>query len=126
VRVYGAEGVGGAEGIVQLLGEDHLPHTPQGEEITLTLGEAFDVTAKRTQLRQENLAQDHYRATWQLRLRNAKKQDAVVRVTEPMPGDWKIEKASHEHKRLDANRAEWTITVPAGGETTLEYSVSWR
>ena len=126
VRVYGEEGGAAGEGIVQLLGEDQLPHTPQNEEVTLNLGQAFDVTAKRTQLRQQNLAENRYQATWQLRVRNAKKRDAAVRVIEPMPGEWKIEKASHEHKRLDANRAEWTLNVPAGGETVLEYTVAWR
>jgi hypothetical protein len=121
VRIYGT-----GDEALQLLGEDTLPHVPAGEKIGLLAGQAFDITAKRVQLRQDQLARDQYAATWQVSVRNAKSGAVEVRVIEPMPGDWKIEKASHEHERLDANRAAWTLKVPANGETKLEYRVSWR
>jgi hypothetical protein len=122
VRVYAAD----KDARVPLLGEDSIRHTPLNEEIELTLGQAFDVTARRVQLKQEQLANNRFEATWQVKVKNAKKRDVEVKVIEPMPGDWTLAKASHEHRRLDANRVEWTLKVPAGGETTLEYRVSWK
>ena len=45
VRVYQPD----SEGQLQLLGEDQIDHTPKGEKIEVTVGNAFDITGKRTQ-----------------------------------------------------------------------------
>jgi hypothetical protein len=121
VRIYGA-----GDEALQLLGEDMLPHLPAGEKIELLAGQAFDLTARRVQLKHDQLGRDQFAARWQVVVKNAKGRAVEVRVIEPMPGDWKIEDASHPHERLDANRAAWTLKVPANGETKLEYRVSWR
>ena len=123
VRIYSDDGVAGTR---QLLGEDTLKHTAKGQDIELNVGQAFDVSAKRTQTEQQHKSADRYVATWRVEVTNAKSRDVEVRVIEPMPGDWKIEKSSHPHVKLDANRAAWTLKVPAGGKTTLEYRVSWK
>lgn len=123
VRIYSDDG---HAGMSQLLGEDSLRHTAKGEDIELNVGQAFDVSAKRTQTEQQTKSADRYVATWKVEVSNAKARDVEVRVIEPMPGDWKIEKSSHTHEKLDANRAAWTLKVPAGGKTTLEYRVSWK
>ncbi len=121
VRIYGT-----GDEALQLLGEDSLTHVPVGEKIELLAGQAFDVTAKRVQLKQDQVTQNQYAATWEVTVRNAKSKAVDVRVIEPMPGDWKMDKSSHPHERLDANRAAWTLKVPANGETKLEYRVSWK
>ncbi|HXG27760.1 MAG TPA: DUF4139 domain-containing protein [Nevskiales bacterium] len=121
VRIYGT-----GDEALQLLGEDTLPHLPAGEKIELLAGQAFDLTARRVQLKHDQLGRDQFAARWQVLVKNAKGRTVEVRVIEPMPGDWKIEDASHPHERLDANRAAWTLKVPANGETKLEYRVSWR
>jgi hypothetical protein len=121
VRIYGT-----GDEALQLLGEDTLPHLPAGEKIELLAGQAFDLTARRVQLKHDQLGRDQFAARWQVVVKNAKGRAAEVRVIEPMPGDWKIEDASHPHERLDANRAAWTLKVPANSETKLEYRVSWK
>lgn len=121
VRIYGT-----GEGSLQLLGEDSLRHVPVGEPIELLAGHAFDVTAKRVQLKQEQAGRQQHAANWRVSVRNAKPQAVEVRVIEPMPGDWTMESSSHSHERLDAHRAVWTLKVPANSETKLEYRVSWR
>lgn len=121
VRIYGS-----GDEALQLLGEDSLSHVPVGEKIELLAGQAFDVTARRVQMRQDQLGRDQYAASWAVTVKNAKGRAVDVRVIEPMPGDWKIESASQAHERVDANRAAWTLRVPANGETKLEYRVSWR
>ncbi len=121
VRIYG----NGDESL-QLLGEDSLAHVPTGNKIELLAGQSFDVTAERLQLQQDQPGQNQYAANWRVTVRNAKTRAVEVRVIEPMPGAWKLENSSHPHERVDANRAAWTLKVPAKSETKLEYRVSWR
>jgi hypothetical protein len=121
VRIYGT-----GDEALQLLGEDSMAHVPAGEKIELLAGQAFDVTAKRLQLKQDQLGRDQRAASWQVSVRNGKSRAVEVRVIEPMPGDWKIEQSSHNHERIDAHRAAWTLKVPAKSEVKLEYRVSWK
>jgi hypothetical protein len=46
VRVYAKD----SKGAAQFVGEDRIEHTAKNEEVRLRLGEAFDITAERTQL----------------------------------------------------------------------------
>jgi len=59
-------------------------------------------------------------------LKNAKDEDVVVKVLEPLPGDWQIIEESHPHTKIDASRASWLVTVPSKGETELTYRVRIR
>ena len=45
VRVYQPD----SEGQLQFIGEDQIDHTPKGEKIEVTVGNAFDIIGKRTQ-----------------------------------------------------------------------------
>lgn len=121
VRIYGT-----GEESMQLLGEDSLQHIPVGAPIELLAGHAFDLTAKRMQMKQEQVGRDRHAANWQVSVRNGKSKAAEVRIIEPMPGDWTMESSSHQYERLDANRSAWTLKVPANGEVKLEYRVSWK
>ena len=44
-------------------------------------------------------------------------------VREPVPGDWRMLEQSHPHAKAAAGIAEWRVTVPAEGTTTLRYRV---
>lgn len=121
VRIYGS-----GDEALQLLGEDSIGRVPAGEKIELLAGQAFDVTARRVQQKHEQLGRDQYAASWQVSVRNGKPKAIEVRVVEPMPGAWKLEQESHPHERVDANRAAWTLKVPANSETKLDYRVSWK
>lgn len=127
VRVYKNDKSGNA----QFIGEDHVDHTPKNEEIRLKLGDAFDVTADK---KQTNFEKAHsfgkyrysYTASFQIDLKNAKNKEVEVVVREPIPGDWKMKKQSHKHKKAASGTAEWKIKVPAEGKTTLTYEVLVR
>jgi len=45
----------------------------------------------------------------------------LVRVVEPMPGDWEILSESLSHKKMSSSEAEWLVTVPAKGSAELLY-----
>jgi hypothetical protein len=118
VRVYQP---GGADGAPVFIGEDRIGHTPEGEEVRLAIARAFDVTgrAKRTAL--ERLSSKSYETAQEIVVANAKDQAVQVKLVGHMPPGWRMLEESAAHEQETANRIAWTLTVPAGGKTTLSY-----
>ncbi len=122
VRVYKKDG----EGSLQFVGEDSIDHTPKDEKVRVKLGDAFDVVGTRKQTDWKKIASDTYEASFEISLRNHKKEDVVVRVVEPIPGDWTMLSASHDYKKTEAFTAEFNIPVQKDKETRLTYRVRIR
>ena len=122
VRVYKAD----REGSLQFVGEDSIDHTPKDEKVRIKLGDAFDVVGSRKQADWKKIAYDTYEAAFEISLRNHKKEDVVVKVVEPIPGDWKMLSSSHEYSKSEAFTAEFNIPVPKDQEVKLTYRVRMR
>jgi hypothetical protein len=127
VRVYKQD----SSGAVQFVGEDRIDHTPENETVRLMLGYAFDITADRKQTDFKKLAgfgeyNYVFESSYRVELKNGKDEEALVRVVEPMPGDWQIISENHTHKKISSSEAEWHITVPAKGSAELLYRVKVR
>ncbi|HEY5802548.1 MAG TPA: DUF4139 domain-containing protein [Lysobacter sp.] len=111
------------------LGESMLPHTAAGEEIRLQVGKVFDLRAEREQTDfRLDRADRTVTETFALTLTNGRKTAATIRVIEPLPrwSDWELVTSSVPGKKKDARRVEFEVPVPAGGETTLTYTVRYR
>lgn len=127
IRVYKKDGAGNA----QFVGEDSIDHTPKNEKVRLKLGDAFDVTADKKQTdfkKLPNPAKGNalFESSYEIVLKNAKKEAVTVTVQEPIPADWKVLKESHPHDKATSNTAVWKVSVPAEGKTTLTYRVQVR
>jgi hypothetical protein len=122
VRVYMAD----KEGSLQFVGEDAIDHTPKDEKVRIKLGDAFDVVGSRKQTDWKKMAYDTYEAAFEISLRNHKKEDVVVKVIEPIPGDWTMLNSSHAYKKTEAFTAEFNISVPKDQEVKLVYRVRMR
>ncbi len=127
VRVYKNDQSGNA----QFVGEDRIDHTPKNEDVKLKLGDAFDVTAdkKQTNFKKATAIGKYnhaYTTSFEIVLKNAKDEEIEVVVREPIPGDWKMQRQSHEHEKVSSGTAEWEIKVPAEGKTKLNYEVLVR
>jgi len=122
VRVYKQD----SEGSLQFVGEDSIDHTPKDEKVRVRLGDAFDVVGSRKQTDWKKIASDTYEAAFEISLRNHKKEDVVVKVIEPIPGDWTMLGSSHEYKKAEAFTAEFNIPVPKDKESKLTYRVRMR
>ena len=51
---------------------------------------------------------------------------SLIKVQEPVPGDWKMLDSSFEHEKVDAFTVQWLIKVPAEQRVTLNYEVLIR
>jgi hypothetical protein len=122
VRVYKQD----SSGSLQFVGEDSIDHTPKDEKVRIKLGDAFDVVGTRKQTDWKKIAYDTYEAAFEISLRNHKKEDVVVKVVEPIPGDWKMLSASHEFTKSEAFTAEFQVPVKKDGETKVGYRVRMR
>ncbi len=118
-RVYGKS----ASGSRQLLGEDRIDHTPRDEEVELKVGQAFDIVAERVRRDSRRLADNLYRHTFEITLRNHKDEDVTVEVVEAVGGYWEVVAESLEHRKLNASTLAYDVPVKADGETVLTYTV---
>ncbi|MCL2790532.1 MAG: DUF4139 domain-containing protein [Desulfobulbus sp.] len=127
IRVYKKDSAGG----LQFVGEDRVDHTPENELIRLRLGNAFDITADKVQtdFKQLKGTEQHstqFESAYAIRLKNAKKEAVVVKVQEPIPGEWQILAESSPHAKESAHLAFWLVAVPPENTTTLTYRVKIR
>ncbi|NKN33260.1 DUF4139 domain-containing protein [Marichromatium bheemlicum] len=119
IRVYAQDSAGHA----QFVGEDAIDHTPTDQRITLTLGESFDVTARRRQTDLEHIGDDGtVELGFELELANAREAATTVEVRERISGDWQMLEETTQHIKAAADLAVWHLEVPAKGRITL----SWR
>jgi hypothetical protein len=118
-RVYGRS----ASGSRQLLGEDRIDHTPKKETVELTVGRAFDIVAERVRTKAEKLADNLYRTTFEITIRNHREEDVVIEVSEPVGGYWEVVEESIAHRRVSAQELAFDVPVPADGQTVLTYTV---
>jgi hypothetical protein len=123
VRAYMPDSGGGS----QLIGEDSIAHTAKGEQVSLRLGEAFDLTADRVQTDFRAVTEHSRQSSYRIELRNADSKPVVVTVREPLHGDWRIASETQEHVKESAGSVAWQVHVPADGKAVLEYTavVSW-
>lgn len=109
-----------------LLGEDHLPALPEGGEARLTLGQSFDVTARRVQTDFQKVSAEVSESAWEVRLANGGEQPAAVTVREAFRSDWLMLEENIGHAKDSAAQIRWTVPVPAKGEAVLRYRVRMK
>jgi len=129
VQLYQAD----SSGRVQLIGEASNDHTAPGRDLRLQSGDAFDITAERVQTdyNQEQLpaerrglpARQRVTASYRVTIANAKAQEVIVDVRESHFGNWKITASSHIAEKLSSTETRFRVSVPAGGEATVTYTV---
>jgi hypothetical protein len=122
VRVYKAD----ASGSQEFVGEDWIDHTPEDERVKIKMGNAFDLVGERTQRDWRRIADHVWEVEWEIVLRNHKKQDQIVAVVEPVPGDWQVLSATHPYEKSDSHTLTWELTVPREGHARLVYRLRTR
>jgi len=124
VRVYQQD----IDGAALLIGENRIDHTPEGEDVQIYLGNAFDLVGERIQTNYVQLAPNVVEETYQITLRNRKDDEAVqIRVPETMFRwtNWEILSNDLPFESINSNTIEFRVDVPAGGEVSFSYTVRY-
>lgn len=122
VRVYKAD----TDNTLQFIGEDQIDHTPKDERVTLLLGDAFDVVGERKIIDHKMITSNIYQDSYEITLRNHKKEPVTVNIIERQWADWKILDASHKYTKKDAFTLEFPVSIPKDGETTVTYTAKYK
>jgi hypothetical protein len=120
MRVY----VRDAQGNPKFVGENRIGHVPQGSEISVKTGEAFDITVQPSVVSQERVNFLRSRFKMQYVVRNARSSAATVEVRQG--GLWRngtVLEESIKSTRPDAYTVQWAVPVPANGETRLTFTI---
>lgn len=124
MRVYQED----VDGSALLIGENYIDHTPEGEQVDIFLGNAFDLVGERTQTNFNLISATVLEETYEIRLRNRKDDQTVqIRVPEQLFrwSNWEILNASHEYEKVDSSTIEFRVDVPPQGETVITYTVRY-
>jgi hypothetical protein len=122
VRLYKADSAGGQ----QFIGEDRIDHTPKDENVKVKVGDAFDIVGERKMMDYKVLGGNVYEYSYQIVIRNHKKEAVTVVVNEPIGGDWEMVTSSHRWEKTAAFAARFPIQVASDGSATLTYRVRVR
>ncbi|HKS54204.1 MAG TPA: DUF4139 domain-containing protein [Steroidobacteraceae bacterium] len=120
VRVY----VRDTDGKPRFVGENRIGHIPQGSEISVKTGDAFDVTVQRTLVKQDRAGFWRSRYSMEYLVRNARSESVTLDIRQG--GLWregKVLQESIKSTRPDAYTLQWSVPVAANGETKLTFTV---
>lgn len=114
-----------SSGSSQLLGEQRIKHTPRNEKISLYVGQAFDVVAsrKRTEFRWLHTNHNLSTSTFEIEVRNRKKEATTVQIIERHWGEVNVTESNIDPEELDANTFQFTMTLKPDEVKTLRYTV---
>jgi hypothetical protein len=124
IRVQQADG----DGSLQFIGEDQIDHTPKDENVRVYLGSAFDIVGERVSTGVKEPAKNVREESYRITLRNHKETAVTVTAVENLNSwnEWKIVNNSHDYIKTEAGKAEFTVTIPADGETVISYTVRYK
>ncbi|GAA0676761.1 hypothetical protein FHT00_002587 [Sphingomonas insulae] len=124
VRVY----VKDARGQAQFTGENRIDHTPQGSQIALSTGDAFDVKVLPVVVSRTKVGDTRWKTAMRYTLTNAKARPVTVELVQGGL-DWtdtRITDESRKSERRNAGQAVWQVPVPANGETIVTATFDTR
>jgi hypothetical protein len=117
VRIYERD----AAGAPTVVGETAIGAVPQGSDLSLKFGDAFDVTVQPTLVSDTKVSATRSRYSMSYLVRNAKSEPVTVMVWQG--GYWgrdtKVISESLPSRANDAYTRVWSVPVPANGQTIL-------
>jgi len=113
---------------LEFIGEEQIDHTPKDEELSLQIGNAFDIVGERrqTDFRVET-GRKWMSESVELKVRNHKEEAVTVRIKEPLYrwATWRITEKSHDFIKLDSRNVAFDVKVDKDGETKVTYTVEY-
>jgi hypothetical protein len=119
VRVYQKDSKGG----VLFAGEDRIDHTPKDEDISVHIGNAFDVVAEHKQTDYKRIDKNTWEMEFEVTLRNHKDMPITVQVNEPIGGSWEMLSSTYKYTKTGAQAAQFNVPVAKDGTSILKYRI---
>lgn len=124
VRFYSQD----ADRQLEFVGENRIDHTPKDEVIRVLTGNSFDLVGER---RMTNSSEDGANRvatqTFEIKLRNHKKEPVEIRVLEHATrgGNWTLTAQSQPHEKKDATTLEFRVPLKPDEEKTVTYTIRY-
>ncbi|MCC6362180.1 MAG: hypothetical protein IT165_01570 [Bryobacterales bacterium] len=117
-------------GQLEFTGENNIDHTPRNEKVRVYTGDAFDIVGER---RRTNFQIDHNQRwveeSFEIKLRNHKREAAEVRVVEHLYrwSNWRLISQTLPFTKKDSQAIEFVARLQPEQEQALSYTVhySW-
>ncbi len=127
LRVYRKDA---ASGGVALVAEEQVGHTARDGAVRVRLGTSGEIAGERRQVeyRLDDRARE-MREKFEVRIKNTRKEPVEIVVVESMFRwrNWVIEGESTPYTRTDDGlKVQFRVKIPAGGESTLTYTVRYH
>lgn len=116
------------DGQVEFTGENMIDHTPKDETVRMYTGNSFDLAGER---RRTNYVVDgkgdSATETFEIRVRNHKKEAVEVRVVEHLyrGRNWEISAKSDQYRKKDSQTIEFPVSIPPDGEKVITYTAHY-
>jgi hypothetical protein len=113
---------------LEFVGENNIEHTPKEEIVRLFIGDSFDLVGERKQTEfKVNEANHTLDETFEIQLRNRKKEAVEIRVLEHLFRwtNWTIMDKSQEFQKTDAQTIEFRVPLKPDEEKTVTYKVHY-
>lgn len=114
------------EGRSQFIGEDRIGHIPGGSDMSLKIGDAFDVKVKGTVASRRDISKKVSETEMVYEVTNATDKDTFVHIRQGLAGyytETEMMSESLEGERENAYSYLWKVPVKAEGETKLTFKV---
>jgi hypothetical protein len=116
------------DGSLQFTGENNIDHTAKDETIRVYLGNSFDLAGERRRTEYKAKSSEHWLdETFEIKVRNHKKEAVEVRVVEHLSrfDNWEIKEKSDEFRKLDSHTIEFPVTIKPDEEKIVTYHVHY-
>jgi hypothetical protein len=116
------------DGQVEFTGENAIDHTPRDETVRLYTGSAFDLSGERHRTNYAiEMGKSTATETFQIKVRNHKKEPVQVRVVERLyrGTNWEVVAKSDEYQKKDSQTIEFPVTIAPDGEKTITYTAHY-
>ena len=116
------------DGQMEFTGENIIDHTPKDETVRIYTGNSFDLTGerRRTNYTVDN-KQDAATETFEIKVRNHKKEPVEIRVVEHLyrGKNWTVAANSDKYMKKDSQTIEFPVTVQPDGEKVITYTARY-
>ncbi len=112
---------------MEFTGENMIDHTPKDETVRIYTGNAFDITGERRRSNYTVEPKNSATETFQIKVRNHKKEPVEVRVVEHMyrGKNWTITDKSDDYQKKDSQTIEFPVTIAPDGEKAITYTAHY-